>query len=175
MLKTTLSRKHSYARIKTVRHHVGLRKSLEKNGDKKIYFFVHLDSLDTISHEYGPSSYEAHVELSLITYLIHKDLVQKINSKTAKKTLMLVTADHGGLNVNPKQTTYLKFSHNTISNLQTGEKRKTILPTGSLREVFLHIKEDKILETKQLLEQKIGSKAQIIETKEAAKKGLFGV
>jgi hypothetical protein len=154
---------------------VGLRKNLEKNSDKKTYHFVHLDSLDTIAHEYGPFSYEAYVELSLITYLLNKELVQKIDKKTAKKTLMLITADHGGLNVNPKQTIYLDFANKTMPNLQTGENRKPISPTGSLREIFLHIKEEKISETKQLLEQKIGAKAQIVETKEAAENGAFGI
>ena len=49
------------------------------------------------------------------------------------------------------------------------------MPIGSPREVFLHIKEEKLDETKEYLQRKIGDKAQIIETKEAAKKGLFGL
>ncbi|MGD6809109.1 MAG: alkaline phosphatase family protein [Candidatus Bathyarchaeia archaeon] len=154
---------------------VGLRKNIEKNRDQKSYFFVHLDSIDTIAHEYGPESYETQVELSLITHLLNKELVQKIDKKTAKKTLLFVTADHGGLSVNPKQTTYLNFSNYTVPNLQTEENLTPISPTGSLREVFLHIKEEKIQETKQLLEKKLGSKAQILETKEAAKNGFFGI
>jgi predicted AlkP superfamily pyrophosphatase or phosphodiesterase len=154
---------------------VGLRKKIEKNKDKKSYYFVHLDSLDTIAHEYGPDSYEAHAELSLITHVLNKELVQKIDKKTAKKTLLLVTADHGGLNVNPTQTTYLNFNNYTVPNLKTDKTHKTITPTGSLREIFLHIKEEKIGQTKELLEQKIGGKAQIVETKEMAKSGFFGV
>ena len=95
--------------------------------------------------------------------------------KTAKNTLLLVTADHGGLNVNPKQTTYLNFNNYTLPNLKTDKNHKPITPTGSLREIFLHIKEEKLAQTKDLLEQKIGGKAQIVETKEAAKRGFFGV
>jgi hypothetical protein len=49
------------------------------------------------------------------------------------------------------------------------------MPIGGPRELFLHIKEEKLVETKEWLEQKIGNKAQIIETKEAAEKGLFGL
>jgi len=154
---------------------VGLRKTIEQNQDEKAYHFVHLDSLDTIAHEYGPESYETQVELSLITYLLHKELVQKLDKKAAKKTLILVTADHGGLNVNPKQTTYLNFTNYTMPNLQKGQNQKPIDPTGSLREIFLHVEEEKIPETKQLLEQKLGNKAQILETKEAANKGFFGL
>jgi hypothetical protein len=49
------------------------------------------------------------------------------------------------------------------------------LPIGGPRELFLHIKEEKLAETKEWLVQKIGNKAQIIETREAAEKGLFGL
>ncbi len=153
---------------------VKLRKNVEENRGESAYFFVHLDSLDTISHKYGPKSCEYNAELSLITNLLSNELVQKIDPKTAKETLLLVTADHGGLNVDPQETTYLNCLPKTILNLQVEKNRKPILPTGSPREVFLHIKEEKLIETKGWLLEKIGSKAQIIETAEAAEKGLFG-
>jgi hypothetical protein len=60
-------------------------------------------------------------------------------------------------------------------NLQVGKNRKPIFPLGGPRELFLHIKEEKLVETKEWLVQKIGSRAQIVETKEAAKRGLFGL
>jgi hypothetical protein len=101
--------------------------------------------------------------------------VQKLESKTAEETLLLVTADHGGLNVKPEETTYLNCLPKAILNMQVGKNRKTILPIGGPRELFLHIKEEKLAETKEWLVQKIGSKAQIIETKEAAEKRLFGL
>lgn len=154
---------------------VRLRKNLEENKDKSAYFFVHLDTLDTIAHEYGPDSYEYYAELSSITYLLNRELVQKIDHKTAKETLLLLTADHGGVNVNPKETTYLNYIQKKDLNLQVDKNRKAILPTGSPREIFLHIKEKKLAETKTWLIQKIGNKAQIIETEKAAKNGLFGM
>jgi len=154
---------------------VRLRKNLEENNGNSAYFFVHLDSLDTISHVYGPDSCEYSAELSLITQLLNRELVQKLETKTAKETLLLVTADHGGLNVEPRETTYLNCLPKAILNLQVGRNRKPILPMGGPRELFLHIKEEKLTETKEWLLQKIGNKAQIIETKEAAEKGLFGL
>jgi len=154
---------------------VRLRKNLEENKGNSAYFFVHLDTLDTIAHEYGPDSYEYSSELSSITYLLDKELVQKLDTKTAKETVLLLTADHGGLNVDPRETTYLNCLPKAILNLQVGKNRKKILPIGGPRELFLHIKEEKLAETKDWLIQKIGDKAQIIDTKEAAEKGLFGL
>ena len=95
--------------------------------------------------------------------------------KSAKETLLLVTSDHGSLNVNPKETIYLNCLPKAILNLQVRKNQKTIMPIGGPRELFLHIKEEKLIETKEWLSQKIGGKAQIIETIEAAEKGLFGL
>lgn len=151
-----------------------LRSNLEANRDKKAYFFVHLDSLDTVSHVYGPGSFEYQAELSWLTYLINKELVEKIDPQTAKETLLLVTADHGAINVNPAETTYLNYLPKTLLNLKRGPDRKPIMPTGSPREVFLHIKKHKLQETKEWLTQKISGKAQVLETLEAVESGLFG-
>jgi len=150
---------------------IGLRKKIEENKDKSAYFFLHLDTLDTISHVYGPNSYEYHSELSLITYLLNKELVQKIDHKTAKETTLLLIADHGEINVDLEKTVYLPKAALHLESAQNG---KPILPTGSPREIFLHIKEEKLPETKQWLLKKIGDKAQIIETVKAAENGLFG-
>ncbi|MDR2700571.1 MAG: alkaline phosphatase family protein [Nitrososphaerota archaeon] len=152
---------------------VSLRKNLEENKNNSAYFFVHLDTLDTIAHEYGPNSYQYCAELSVITYLLNKELVQKLDPKTAKDTLLLLTADHGSVNVDINRTIYLPKT--SPLHMQIGEDQKPIPPTGSPREIFLHIKNEKLDEAKQWLIRKIGDKAQIIETKEAAEMGLFGV
>ncbi len=151
-----------------------LKNKLEVNRNKKAYFFVHLDTLDTISHVYGPGSFEYQAELSWLTYLINKELVERIDPQTAKETLLLVTADHGAVNVNPAEATYLSYLPNTLLNLRMGPDRKPIVPTGSPRELFLHIKDDKLQETKQQLTQKIGKKARVLETEKAVECGLFG-
>ena len=153
---------------------VNLRKIIEKT-EGPAYFFVHLATLDTIAHEYGLHSQEYAAELSIISYLLNKELVEKIDKKTAKETLILVTADHGGLNVVPKETTYLNWFPEVVANLQYGKGGKRILPTGSPRDVFLHVTEKKLTETREFLSQKLGDKAKVIDTKEAIKNGLFGL
>lgn len=153
---------------------VNLRKNLERNNDRA-YFFVHLDSLDAIAHEYGPLSYEYSTELSVLSYLLQRELVERIDKKTAQETLLLATADHGAINVAPNETTYLNRFPQLIKNLQCGKDGKSILPVGSPREIFLHVKEEKIRETSEFLSEKIGCKAEIVETKDMVKNGLFGL
>jgi predicted AlkP superfamily pyrophosphatase or phosphodiesterase len=153
---------------------VKLRKNIEQNRDSA-YFFVHLETLDTISHEYGPESQEYNAELQAITFLLQKELVEKLNPQAAQETLLLLTADHGGVQVAPEETIYLSLNSESITNAKIGAHRKKIMPTGSPRDIFLHVKEQKLLETKEALIKSIGKKAQVLETQEALQAGLFGV
>lgn len=151
---------------------INLRKNLEENKNNPAYFFVHLDTPDGIAHKYGPNSPQYYAELSNITYTLNKELIQKLDPRTAKDTLLLLTADHGGIDVDIENTVFLP---KTALHMQTGANQEPIAPTGSYREIFLHIEEKKLFETKQWLHKKIGDKAQIIETREATEKGLFGI
>ncbi|MCW3998683.1 MAG: alkaline phosphatase family protein [Candidatus Bathyarchaeota archaeon] len=160
--------------LKTSDTIVRLRKNLEETSGNA-YFFVHLDTLDTISHQYGPQSIEYQAELATITYLLQRELVEKLDSSTAKETLLLLTADHGGIESNPNRTIYLNLQPKTMMNLQRGSNGKPIMPTGGPREIFLHIKEDKLQETKAWLMTQLGDRAEIVETAQAVEEGLFGV
>ena len=62
-----------------------------------------------------------------------------------------------------------------LKNLQPNTQGIPISPTGSPRDIFLHLKQQKLLETQNFLEKKIGKKAKIIETSKALKEGLFGI
>ncbi|MEM3357041.1 MAG: alkaline phosphatase family protein, partial [Candidatus Bathyarchaeia archaeon] len=134
-----------------------------------------LDTMDTIEHVYGPHSYEYEAELSVIDYLLNKELIEKVSPRVAKETLILVTADHGSVDVDPKETIYLNHIPKLMENLQCGGNGERILPTGSPRDIFLHVREEKLTETREVLSRKLAEKAQVIETKEAIKHGLFGI
>ena len=121
---------------------VNLRKTLEKTTGPA-YFFVHLSNLDTIAHQYGPQSEEYYTELSLISSLLKNNLVNKIDTKTSKETILLLTSDHGELDVIPEKTTYLNHFPELLKNLQYNKRGTPILPTGSPRDIFLHVKKER--------------------------------
>ena len=152
---------------------VNLRKNLEQT--QSGYFFMHLDSLDTIAHYYGPQSDQFTAELSNLTHLLQRELVEKVEDKTAKETLLLITADHGTIDTNPNNTNYLSRTQTPLTYRKCTRNNKRIPPTGSPRDIFLHIKEDKLEKTKDTLTQQLCSKAQVLETSKAVKAGLFGI
>ncbi len=150
-----------------------LRKNLGKEKGPA-YHYVYLGSLDSIEHKHGPHTKEYHAELSSISSLLKKELIEKIDKKTAKESLLIVTADHGQLNVNPGKTIYLNRYQKLVQNLQKSPEGNVILPTGSPRDVFLHVQPDKVHEIREYLSQKLGEKAVIMDTKEEIERGLFG-
>lgn len=152
---------------------VKLKTQIEHSKNKN-YFFIYWDKLDTLSHDYGPSSESCRVELAKLSYLFLTEIVQKLNKETKRETLLIITADHGQIDVNPRQTIYLNKDKFIMENLKRDKKGAIILPTGSPRDVFLHFKEGKLNDVCQYLESRLENKADILKTEEAIKLGLFG-
>lgn len=152
---------------------VNLRGSLE-NVKNKAYFFVYWDALDSIGHKYGPGSEQYSAELSSLSYLLKKELLGKISRKAAEEIVLLVTSDHGQINVDSQKTIYLNKFHRLVKNFQVSENGKPILPTGSARDVFLHVDSNQLEETFDYLSEKLKGKAKILRTSEAVMKSLFG-
>lgn len=145
---------------------------LESNG--RNYCFIYWDKLDSLSHEYGPSNDAYRVELSKISHLFLTELVEKIDKKTKSETLLIITADHGQIDVNWEKTIYLNKDNLLMKALQKDKKGNLILPTGGPRGVFLHIRESEIETLQKHLEDRLKNEADVIRTEEAISLNLFG-
>ncbi|UCE44075.1 MAG: alkaline phosphatase family protein [Candidatus Bathyarchaeota archaeon] len=139
------------------------------------YFYAYLDNLDGIGHLYGPHSMEYSAELSLLSHSIKKQLLEKTDRKAAEETLLLITSDHGQVDVSPEDTIYLNRFPKLTRAFKKSEKGKPILPTGSPRDVFLHVEPDKLEATLTFLTKSLEEEAKTMKTNEALKRGLFGI
>jgi hypothetical protein len=151
-----------------------LRK-LVKEEKGPAYFYAYLDNLDAIGHLYGPHTLEYSAELSALSYSIKTELLEKIDRKEGKQTLLLVTSDHGQVDISPEDTVYLNEFRRLTQAFKRAKKGKPIPPTGSARDVFLHIKPTKLEDTINCLSRKLKGKAKVMRTNEAIKIGLFGI
>jgi hypothetical protein len=138
------------------------------------FFYVYWSYVDTIEHKFGPNTDESSLEAALISYSIQKGLVEKLDSSVAQKTLVIVTADHGQINVAPKATVYLNRYRKLVKNFERSESGKKILPAGSPRDVFLHLGTNSDA-MKEYLEKKLEGKATVLGTEESIRMGLFGI
>jgi len=152
---------------------VRVRKTVEKEKGPA-YFYVYYGVLDAIEHEYGPYTEEYHAEISMLSFMFKKEFLEKLNRKSAKETFFILTGDHGQVNILPEETVYLNKYKKLVGMLQT-DKNEVIPPTGGPRDIFLHIKPERLEEAYSFLIEKFEDKAKVVKTSEAVENGLFGI
>jgi hypothetical protein len=139
------------------------------------YFFVYWDAVDAIAHTYGPHTEQYHAELSGFSYLLQRELIEKIPPQAAADVLLMVTADHGHINVTPRDTLYLNRYPRLVQSLQVSHAGQRILPWGSPRDVFLRVQEERLPETAAWLTKRLAGKATVMTIAEARQRQLFGI
>lgn len=149
-----------------------LQKSLEEENFD--FYFVYWDRLDSICHKLGPYTKEVGFELSLLSNLLMGKFLENLSQSVSEKTLLLITADHGQITVDPTKTIYLNNYPSLIKNFKISKNGKAILPSGSARDTFLHIKEERFDETFEFLIKEFKDIAKIMKIEEAEKLRLFG-
>lgn len=150
-----------------------LSEMLVKESEKS-YFYFYYGNIDSMGHDYGTDSryFESEVELffTALEYILMRFVEGKV-----KDTIILLSADHGQTNVNPKTTFYLNREIKDIAKyLKTTKKGEPIVPAGSCRDMFLHIKEDSVDHLSKILSEKLKGKAEIHRTKQLIESGFFG-
>lgn len=136
---------------------------------------VYFDLLDHAEHEFGKFSNQYLVEAKNLFEILQNEFIGKIDSEIAEDLIIVLTADHGQINVDPSATIYLNDYKEVVENLAFSQNNKQILPWGSPREVFLKIKEEKVEEVFSFLQKEFKGKALVIKSREAFDQGLFGV
>ncbi len=153
---------------------VKLRNHLE-NYDGKAYYLIYWEKIDEMEHKYGIDTSEYKQALNYFFELLQQEFLKKLNPDKFKNTLLLLSADHGQISVNPKETIYLDKIPELVANLAKDKSGKPIGATGSPRDVFVYINEEKLDETISLLQKKLGDKAEIFKVSDAIMMGLFGL
>lgn len=144
------------------------------NGTSPFCAGVYLDLLDHTEHQFGKFSDQYFVEAKNLFKRLQKEFIEKIDPELAQDLIILITADHGQININPSDTVYLNDFPEITENLALSQNNKKILPWGSPRDLFLKIKDDKIEEVFSFLKKKFEDKALIIKSKKAFEQGFFG-
>jgi hypothetical protein len=90
------------------------------------YTYLYWDRIDAVGHRYGPDSSRFEAEILSALDLLEKGL------RAVPGALVLVTADHGQVVVDPERVDYLDELWPELPSLLTQR------PAGSSRDVFLH-------------------------------------
>ncbi len=138
------------------------------------YYLLYYDKIDAICHTYGPNSHQfeetVDIFLRMIEELLYKKLVGRV-----EQTLLVLTADHGQVEVDPRRTCYLNKQGITIEQyLQTNRRGKPLVPAGSARDMFLHVKDERLGEAVSLLQKHLAGKAEVYATEQMVAQHFFG-
>ena len=153
---------------------VSLRRLVQKSKGPNL-FYVYWSYVDTIEHIYGPNTDEAYVEASLISHALQEGFLSRLDTNAAKKTLMIVTADHGQLQVQPENTLYMNRFRRLIRALKKTPSGAEIPPWGSARDAYLSVEESELEKTREYLERRLDGVASVLPTEDAINQGIFGV
>jgi predicted AlkP superfamily pyrophosphatase or phosphodiesterase len=138
------------------------------------YYFLYFDRIDTICHNYGPQSKAFEDVVDYYLSNLEQILYKSINNK-ADGTLLMMTADHGQVEVDPHTTYYLNKEVPWIArSLKTNKRGSLLVPAGSARDMFLHVKEESLDALVADLRQRLAGKAEVYPTRELLAQHFFG-
>jgi hypothetical protein len=125
--------------------------------DGGAYAYVYYDRVDTTGHLHGPSS-PAFAEASLAAL----DAIEA-GLRGASGLTVLLTADHGQVDVDPAATLWLDELHPPLGSLP-------LRPAGSARDVFLHVPEPDVEATVAALSAHV----ETVRVADLVAEGAFG-
>jgi hypothetical protein len=131
-------------------------------GLSSAYAYVYFDAIDATGHMCGPSSREFD---DTVRYAL--DALEAALPLFAG-TQLVVTADHGQVDVDPERTLWLDELWPPLGEMLTQR------PAGSARDVFLHVAQGRVEEVVSGLSDALGEDAVVLEVADMVTLGLFG-
>lgn len=165
---------HGYKTITEALYNI---RQLLKDTKTSRYITFYYGMVDTIMHKYGPSSPQAHAEIeNTLDTLLNRFLIP-LSQEMPGETTLLLTADHGHMEVDPATTIYLNTDP-ALSGIEKFIKRNQanhmLVPAGSPRDMFLYIKDEMLDEAQDFLASRFEGKADVVKTQTLIDKGYFG-
>jgi hypothetical protein len=135
-----------------------------------VFGYLYADSLDQCGHRDGPSSLAFHAEAVRCLDAIEAGL-----RALPPGTLLLLAADHGQVDVDPRRTLFVNESWPGIADCLRRDRRgRPLAPAGSARDLFLHTAPGRRDDVLAGLRDLLGERAAVHATADLVAEGLFG-
>jgi hypothetical protein len=154
---------------------VNLRQQLER-ATAPTYFVLYFDKIDTQGHYYGPESAQMDTEIESFFFCLERALMQPL-AKQQRNVLLILTADHGQVEVDPATTIYLNTDARLAGlqdYLRTDRRGRILPPGGSARDPFLYVQTERLDDAQHLLAQRLAGQAVVHKTQTLIDEGYFG-
>jgi predicted AlkP superfamily pyrophosphatase or phosphodiesterase len=136
-------------------------------GADRAYAYVYFDLIDTQGHLTGPASPEFDARAVQTLDAVGRTLFGPGAPPVPADTWLLLTADHGQLDVDPTSVLWLDDVHPPLRDLALG-------PAGSARDVFLHVPDADVAATVAALAGRLGDAAEVLAVADLLAAGAFG-
>ncbi|NMB53278.1 MAG: alkaline phosphatase family protein [Leptolinea sp.] len=143
-----------------------LREFITTDDHLPAYLFAYWSEIDELSHFYGPEDRRVILAFRDFTRYL-TDLLDGISMPGKKKTMLVLSADHG-LQASTILPQYDLNRYKEFTDLLQ------IMPTGENRLPFLHVNPDKQEQVKAYIDEKWPGKFQVISGEAVISSGLFG-
>ncbi len=163
---------HSFKTMPEALINLGL---LLESATAPTYVHFYLENIDSLCHKYGPSAPQTEAEIATFLLVMEHFFERVFSGK--KKILFLMTADHGGVEVNPKTTVFLnkdKRFEGIERFIKTNQNGELLIPAGSARDMFLYVKAGLLDEAQAFLSSRLVGKAEVVKTQWLIENGFFG-
>jgi hypothetical protein len=138
------------------------------------YCFLYFADIDSVGHREGVDSPAFEQAILHCLDCLENELMKKVKL-SGKKVAVAVTADHGMVAVSPKNTIYLnRLCPDLKDMIQTNKEGKQLVPAGSCRDFFLHIKSERLAEAETLFNEILKEKAEVYRVDDLISQGFFG-
>ena len=138
------------------------------------YVYAYWDTIDSVAHEHGPHAEQCLVETAAFFRAMEEEFLAKLGRGEAGQSVLLVTSDHGQVEVDPQETIHLNDSPGIVRDLRTDGRGAPIGPWGSPRDAFLAVREEARADVLAFLRETLGERAAVLESRQALADGLFG-
>ena len=141
---------------------------------EKAYYFLYFEKIDSKGHQFGPDSPQFAAEVDACLTAL-ETLFQGALAGKLKRTLVLLTADHGQVASDPATTVYLNRAIPALeAHIARNRRGDLLVPAGSCRDMFLHIKPGHLDEAQALLQAHLNGRAEVHRVADLVAAGFFG-
>ncbi len=145
-----------------------------KRVDQRSLFYFYYGAIDSVSHDYGPESPQVEMVAHAFFWMFENIFLKQL-SNIGEDVLILITADHGQVQVDPEEGVYLnEIAPEIKAMLKKNDDGELLTPAGSPRDYFLYVKDERLSEAYALLGERLGGIVQVFYTSKIIEQGLFG-
>jgi hypothetical protein len=135
---------------------------------------VYLPDVDKAGHSFGPNSdeYLTEARLSLERIIKYVAMIKEQDPET----VILITADHGHIGVSPSGDGVVMLNQEFPGlehSFELGRSGRPLLPAGSLRDRFLHVREEEKMRVFEILKRKLEGRVAVHLTSDLIQSGIF--